>query len=365
MVMNTTGLSADPIWRLIKATILNPLLTLPLLLFSSSSSRTDTDHATTAPSSLLLLKTTRVLFYLGAIKWISDLLSRASINNWQRDTYDWSKEIIVITGGSDGIGARVVQLLAQARPEIPAIVILDIQDPTFPLTPNTFFYNCDITQPSMVAQTTETIRSKHGDPTILINNAGVARGKTILDSTETDIRLTFDVNTLSHYWLLQSMVPAMIRSNHGMIVTIASLAAYSTLPQLADYAASKAAAVSLHEGLAAELVGRYKAPKVRTVLVTTGYTRTALFEGFRNTSTWLFPVLEVDTVAKAIVDRVLRGESAHVVLPVAAGFVPGVRGVPGWVGNLVRNGGDESMRLWKGRQVLVDEVLEGRYKKKM
>ena len=67
-----------------------------------------------------------------------------------------------------------------------------------------------------------------GEPTVLINNAGVARGKTILDSTERDVRFTFDVNALAHYWLAKEFLPDMIKKNHGMVVTVASLASWAT-----------------------------------------------------------------------------------------------------------------------------------------
>lgn len=72
----------------------------------------------------------------------------------------------------------------------------------------------------------------------------------------------------------------MIEQNHGMIVTVASVAAYHTAPDMVDYAASKAASLAFHEGLTAELRVRYGARRVRTVVVNQGYTRTALFEGF-------------------------------------------------------------------------------------
>jgi all-trans-retinol dehydrogenase (NAD+) len=56
----------------------------------------------------------------------------------------------------------------------------------------------------------------------------------------------------------------MVAANHGMIVTVASYAAYITVPNMTDYGASKAAALAFHEGLTAELKTRYQAPKVRT-----------------------------------------------------------------------------------------------------
>lgn len=72
------------------------------------------------------------------------------------------------------------------------------------------------------------VRSKVGYPTVLINNAGVARGKSILDSSEKDIRFTFDVNSLAHYWIVKEFLPSLVENNHGMVVTVASIAAWVT-----------------------------------------------------------------------------------------------------------------------------------------
>jgi short-subunit dehydrogenase len=161
---------------------------------------------------------------------------------------------------------------------------------------------------------------------VLINNAGVVRGKTILESTEFDINLTFKVNAFAHYYLAQQFLPHMVANNHGMIVTVSSLAGYVTAPSMVDYAASKSASVSFHEGLASELITHYKAPKVRTVLMCQGYTRTALFEGFD--SKFLFP----ETVADEIVKAVLGGKSKHMTLPENAWMIaPRLRSLPLWM----------------------------------
>lgn len=168
--------------------------------------------------------------------------------------------------------------------------------------------------------------------------------------------MTFDVNTLSHYWLVKEFLPSMINQNHGMVVTVASLAAYVTAPQMVDYAASKAAALSFHEGLAAELKTRYNAPKVRTAVITQGYTKTPLFVGFGNDSKFLMPTLEADTVAEAIVKKVLAGTSGQVVLPGAGNFIAVVlRSWPLWMQAGVRNDLDKVMRNWNGRQVIDPE----------
>jgi all-trans-retinol dehydrogenase (NAD+) len=213
------------------------------------------------------------------------------------------------------------------------------------------FFKCDVSSTAAIASAATSIRSSIGRPTVLINNAGVARGRTLLDLTEKDVRLTFDVNALAHLFLAQEFVPDMVTKNHGMIVTVASLAASVTTPQMVDYAASKAAAVAIHEGLTAELKNRYKAPKIRTILVTQGYTRTPLFEGFRQDPHFLFPTLEPETVAEEIVDKVLKGRSAHIVMPETASMMLGFRGWAHWLQHGLRNRGNKSMINWNGRQV--------------
>jgi all-trans-retinol dehydrogenase (NAD+) len=55
-------------------------------------------------------------------------LGKGVMNNWTNDTYDWRREIVVVTGGSDGIGAYIVKLLSELKIKV---VILDIQQPKF------------------------------------------------------------------------------------------------------------------------------------------------------------------------------------------------------------------------------------------
>jgi short-subunit dehydrogenase len=145
----------------------------------------------------------------------------------------------------------------------------------------------------------------------------------------------------------------MIAKNHGMIVTVASLAGYVSAPSMVDYAASKASAITFHEGLASELVTHYKASKVRTVLMCQGYTRTALFEGFD--SKFLFP----ETVAEEIVKAVLGGKSKHMTLPESAWLIaPRLRSLPLWMQYGLRKRMDNMMKNWKGRQVVQPSEAE-------
>jgi all-trans-retinol dehydrogenase (NAD+) len=198
------------------------------------------------------------------------------------------------------------------------------------------------------------IRTDVGTPTILINNAGVVQGKTLLDATEKDIRFTFDVNTFAHCWTVQEFLPAMIKADHGMVVTVASTAAWVTVPNMVDYAASKAAAYAFHEGLTAELQTRYNAPRVRTVVVNQGYTKTTLFTGYYNDSPWLMPALEPETVAEAVVRQVLKGESAQLVLPAMGNTLALLAGFPHWYQLGLRAKNHRIMQKFDGRKVVKD-----------
>jgi all-trans-retinol dehydrogenase (NAD+) len=216
------------------------------------------------------------------------------------------------------------------------------------------YYKCDITSTAQLAAVGTKIRAEVGNPTVLINNAGVARGKTILGATERDIRFTFDVNTLAHYWVVKEFLPAMVAGDHGMVVTVASYAAYITVPDMVDYAATKAAALAFHEGLTAELTTRYDAPRVRTVVVAQGFTKTALFTGYRQGSQFLLPALEPETVAEAIVRQVLKGKSGQIIVPAFGATLTALKAFPHWYQVGVRAKYQSLMANFQGRQVVKD-----------
>ncbi|RYC80259.1 hypothetical protein BFJ63_vAg16855 [Fusarium oxysporum f. sp. narcissi] len=144
------------------------------------------------------------------------------------------------------------------------VISLDVVPPKNSLPANAYFYEADITTTKSIREVAERIRRDHGDPTVLVNNAGVAKGAPILDETEEQIRQVFDVNLIASFLLIQEFLPSMIQNNHGHVVSVASMASFVTGANNVDYACSKVGALAMHEGLAQELRHRYKAPKVRT-----------------------------------------------------------------------------------------------------
>ncbi|KAF5508417.1 Dehydrogenase RED2 [Colletotrichum fructicola] len=241
--------------------------------------------------------------------------------------WDWSKEIVLVTGGSSGIGALLVRNLA-AR---------DIQPPLTPLPPNARFYQLDVTSPAAVRSVAQRMREDlGGDPTVLVNNAGVGTGKPLLAETEEQVRRTFDVNIVAQFWMVREFLPAMVKADHGHVVTVASMASFLTLASNVGYSCSKAAALSLHEGLTQELRYRYNARNVCTSIIHPMFTHTPLIQ--RATVKGDFPadLLDPEDVADAITKHILRGKSGSVFLPGWCSLISGIQGFPTILQELIR-----------------------------
>lgn len=119
-ILPREGLYIDPIVSLIRKTILNPTIAL---LFVGYLKLIDTPR---------LAAYERPAFCAAALSvalWLNDFLTRGSRDNWVTDrTWDWSKELVVVTGGSSGIGGSIVQRLASDGVQI---VVIDVIPPTY------------------------------------------------------------------------------------------------------------------------------------------------------------------------------------------------------------------------------------------
>jgi NAD(P)-dependent dehydrogenase (short-subunit alcohol dehydrogenase family) len=197
------------------------------------------------------------------LRGVNRYLSQRAQNNWvSAQPWNARNEVVLVTGGSSGIGKQIVLDLVKLN--VKTIIIFDIQEPDFKLPSNVIFLKVDLTSSAAIKEAAVEIYRTHGHPTVLINNAGVGFQGTILEEPEEKIRLTLEVNTLSHFWTVKQFLPSMIKNNHGHIVTIASMASFVSLGEMADYGASKAGALAFHESLTQEIKHWYGSKKVRT-----------------------------------------------------------------------------------------------------
>ncbi|BCS21438.1 SDR family oxidoreductase [Aspergillus puulaauensis] len=300
-----------------------------------------------APKAFLVVLALALLRLTNRALTSWSLNNGVSVGKWNAD-----RELVLLTGGCSGIGKQMVLDLAKTGTRV---VILDIQEPTFSLPSGVTFYKADITSSASIAEVAEKIRATQGDPTILINNAGVGHDGTILEKPEAKIRQTFEVNTVSHFLMVREFLPSMIAKNHGHIITIASMASFIGLGDMVEYSCTKASALAFHEGLRQELRLWYQAPKVRTTVVHPLWVRTPMIKVLTDAgSEFKQPILTPEMVSEAVVKQVVSQRSGQIILPSYYTPLSMLRALPNWFQEFARGVGSRDfikLREWQQKQV--------------
>ncbi|XP_014728571.1 PREDICTED: epidermal retinol dehydrogenase 2-like isoform X2 [Sturnus vulgaris] len=224
-----------------------------------------------------------------------------------------SGEIVLITGAGSGIG----RLLAIKFASLGATVVLwDINQEALNCTVKVarengagrvHSYVCDCSKRQDIYRVADQVKKEVGDVSILINNAGVVIGKRFLDSPDSLVDKTMEVNTMAHFWTYKAFIPAMIAANHGHLVSIASCAGLCGGSQLSDYCASKFAAVGFAESIDMELRALRKTG-VKTTIVCPFAINTGMFDGVKSKWPNLLPVLDPEYVADRIISAVRQNQ---------------------------------------------------------
>lgn len=187
-------------------------------------------------------------------------------------------------------------------------------------------YVCDVSDREMVYEVADRVRREVGDVEILINNAGVVTGKTLMEAPDEQIERVFKVNTLALYWVTKSFLGPMMEKNEGHIVTIASAAGIIGVSKQTDYSASKHAAVGFTESLRVELK-RYGYRGVRTTIVSPYYVDTGMFHGVKTRFPRVLPILDPDRVAEKVM-RMIERNRQEIKMPLIVTTVPALHVLP-------------------------------------
>jgi short-subunit dehydrogenase len=142
-------------------------------------------------------------------------------------------------------------------------------------------YVVDIADLGAIAQTAQRVRMEVGHPDIVINNAGIIRGKYFWQHDNgQDTRPTMQVNALAPMYITREFLPEMIASGYreSRIVNIASDAGTLSTPRMSVYAASKAALIAWSDSLRLELVQQGHG-YVKVTTVCPSYVDTSMFPG--------------------------------------------------------------------------------------
>lgn len=187
---------------------------------------------------------------------------------------DWlniKDNVVVITGGSSGIGSAIV---SSQLDEGAIVYNLDLNNSEVN-EKNYHFIKTDVSQQSEVKMAVETIINKHNKIDVLINNAGINLPRLLVDyreeneeyqMNERDLDKMFNINLKGPVWLSQEVAKTQIKNKKGIIINIASEAGQEGSEGQSIYSATKAALIGFTRSWAKEL-GKHN---IRVVAIAPG-----------------------------------------------------------------------------------------------
>jgi len=166
-------------------------------------------------------------------------------------------------------------------------------------------FTVDMSKREEIYDAAKRTKEEVGPVTILVNNAGIVSGTTVMDTPDNKIVKTFEVNVLAHFWTIKAFLPDMITCKQGHVVNVASLAGHAGTNKLVDYCSSKFAAVGLDEAFRVELAVQGHSDYIKTTVVCPYYISTGMFSGVYSK---LIPILEPEFVADSVVDATMANK---------------------------------------------------------
>ena len=186
-------------------------------------------------------------------------------------------KVALITGGGTGIGAAIAKRFVD---EGARICITgrrqEMLDHVARTLPKDKVITCsgDVTEYKDILKMVETTLSFGGKLDVLVNNAGIDPGGTVVDLDPEIWKKVIDTNVTGAFLAMKAAIPHMIHDGGGSVINISSLGGLRCLPGMAAYCTSKAALIMLTKQAALD----YGPFKVRCNAVCPGATRTPMLE---------------------------------------------------------------------------------------
>jgi NAD(P)-dependent dehydrogenase (short-subunit alcohol dehydrogenase family) len=220
-------------------------------------------------------------------------------------------KVVVVTGGSSGIGHATALKLAEAG----AKVVIVARDPEKlagtkqqieAAGGRCYTYSCDLTDMAAIDVLAKKILADHGSVEYLVNNAGRSIRRAVLNSLDRfhDFERTMQLNYFGAVKLILAFLPKMVEHKRGHIINISSIGVLSRAPRFSAYVASKSALDAFTECAASEFLDKgvhttnINMPLVRTPMIAP----TKIYENVPTLS----PEEAAGLVVEAIVYRPVR-----------------------------------------------------------
>jgi 3-oxoacyl-[acyl-carrier protein] reductase len=168
-------------------------------------------------------------------------------------------KVVLVTGGSRGIGAAVAVMMAKAGATVALTYTqhrneaLKVAHRIAKIGSESLIIQSDVAHQADVQRAVKVVLEHFGKIDILVNNAGVWKRGVIGSMTEQQWNETLDVNLKGTFLFCNAVVPYMKKQRNGKIINVASTAGQRGEPFYSHYAASKGGMIAFTKAIAAEL----------------------------------------------------------------------------------------------------------------
>ena len=163
-----------------------------------------------------------------------------------RVRFDYREHRAIVTGGSRGIGQAIADALGEAGADV---CVFDIGEPDAPKGFPHQLVHIDIADSNAV---NAAIAALPQTPTLLVNNAGITRDRSIAKMSDADWATVLNVNLTGAFNMIRAVAPLMAEQGFGRIVNITSINGMRGKFGQANYAAAKAGLIGLTKTAARE-----------------------------------------------------------------------------------------------------------------
>jgi len=205
------------------------------------------------------------------------------------DLFDVSREVVLITGASQGLGRQFARVLSAHGAAVALAArqtgkLKALEDEIKAKGGRAAAIEMDVTNNASIARGIDAAEAALGPVTVLINNAGIAVEKLAVEQSEADWDAVIGANLKGAYFAATEVARRMIARNAGgNIINIASVLGFSVVKFISPYAISKAGVVQTTKALALE----FAASDIRVNALAPGYIDTDI-----NHDVWKTPAGE-------------------------------------------------------------------------
>jgi len=224
---------------------------------------------------------------------------------------DFTNQVIVITGGSSGIGLTTAKLFNECGARV---VCVDVQPPESPA--HCRYLKADVADFKQAQNCVAEILAEEKTIDALINNAGISKDSPVWKMTETEWDEVLNVNLKGAFNFIHHLALHFREKKRGKIVNVSSINGMRGKFGLANYSASKAGVIGLTKTVAKEL-GRYN---VNVNAVAPGYILTPLTQN-------LAPSILDQALGETVLGRLGQPEDvAHVIIFLCSDYAKHITG---------------------------------------